>query len=500
MHRRHGADNPLVTDAAMVRLDVYGANAHCADGMLAPARRADPVAHVRPGPADHARRAAGRRTRSCSARSPTATAPQLLGVGCTERKITAGAQICFDLTIEPAPDGGVEDLAAPGLCTVTPNSCPAGSYCDGTQCQPGCATDNDCSGAGSDGGSGIFRCNPTTHACGPCCEPIHGTCAADCTITCDAGYGDCNGTPADGCETNINTSTTNCGACRRACSNTNVATMSCAGGLCTSTCQSGSGNCVHPAAPAADDGCETNTNSNVDNCGACSRACSSTNVATRSCNGGLCNSTCSSNGTYGNCSEPAAPAADDGCETNTSNNVSHCGSCSNVCPVPSNASPVCVSSMCGTGACNSGFISCDSVAANGCECPTDPAAPACCATTMCQTVHNNGYGGHYYDCSPLGQPGVSPTTYTSTMANEAAVSFTAQNGTASGGWSCKSGASNVSNSICKTAGSGTSGTCTCWVYDATGTYINAIGHTYKSSGTGSDTGCFCPANTDPTWN
>jgi hypothetical protein len=118
---------------------------------------------------------------------------------------------------------------------------------------------------------------------------------------------------------------------------------------------------------------------------------------------------------------------------------------------------------------------------------------------MCQTVHNNGFGGNYFDCSPLGQPGISPTTYTTTMATEAAVSFAAQNGTASGGWNCTSG-SDTSYSICKTAGNGKTGTCTCWVYDGTGTYISAIGHAYKSSGGSGDSGCFCPDNTDPTWN
>ncbi|HEX6837869.1 MAG TPA: hypothetical protein VF334_14925, partial [Polyangia bacterium] len=411
-----GTDNPLVADAAMVRLDVYGADAHCADGSTLASGAGAPILSrsysqgqaisldVPPGP--HA---------LVLSTFADANGTQLLGLGCTEANLAAGSQICFDLTIVPGPDGGDVDLAAPSACTVTPNSCPKGSYCDGTQCEPGCATDNDCTSVSDDGGTGIFRCNPTTHACGPCCEPIHGTCAANCTITCDTGYGDCNGTPADGCETNTNTSLTNCGACDRACSNTNVATMTCAGGLCTSTCQSGSGNCVRPAAPTADDGCETNTNTNVDNCGACNRACSGTHVATRSCNAGLCNSTCSS-AAFGNCAQPAAPTADDGCETDVTSNVLHCGSCTTTCTVPANSTATCTSSTCGS-TCNSGFDNCDNSSGNGCECATDPAAPACCATTMCQTVHNNGFGGHYYDCNALGQPGVTPTTYSSVMAN-----------------------------------------------------------------------------------
>ena len=542
-------DNPLVADAAMVRLDVYGASAHCADGSTLAAGAGAPILSrsysqgqpisldVPPGP--HA---------LLLSTFADANGMQLLGVGCTEADLAAGSQICFDLTIEPGPDGG-DDLSA-GACTVTPNSCPSGSYCDGTQCRPGCASDTDCSAGGSpDGGPATSKCDPTTHTCvtclsgqkpcngacipvdscctvadclsppvqgcyvaacaspgatcsytlktgaqvcgTTCCLPINGTCAADCSLSCASGFGDCDTSRTNGCETSTNT-TANCGACGRACSTTNVATASCTNGLCTSTCTGGSGNCTRPAAPNPDDGCETNINTNVDNCGACGRACSATNVATRSCNGGLCNSTCSS-ASFGNCTQPAAPTADNGCETNLTNDSAHCGNCATSCSVPSQT---CAGSMCG--ACAAGAINCNG-GTDGCECPTDPAAPACCATTKCQTKHNNGFGGNYYDCSPLGQPGVSPTTYTATMANEAALSFTTQNGTASGGWNCGN-AANGSSSICKTAGSGTSGTCTCWVYDATGTYINTIGHAYASSGTTKDAGCFCPGNTDPTWN
>ena len=548
-----GADNPLVADAAMVRLDVYGANAHCADGMLAAGAGAPVLSHsyaqgqaitldVPPGP--HA---------LVLSTFADADGTQLIGVGCTEADLAAGSQICFDLTIVPAPDAGVDDLAAPSTCTVTPNSCPPGSYCDGTQCQPGCGSDTDCSDSSVDGGPAMSKCDPTTHTCVAClggqkpcngqcipqascctvtdctspptpsacytaacaapgatcsytlktgaqvcgmtcCLPINGTCAADCSLSCNSGHGDCDGSRTNGCEASTDT-TANCGACGRACSTTNVATATCTNGLCTSTCVAGYGNCTQPAAPTPDDGCETNTNTNTDNCGACGRACSGTNVTTRSCANALCNSTCTAS--FGNCSEPAAPSPDDGCETNTTNDPTHCGSCTKMCTAPPNETATCVASSCGA-SCTSGFTDCDGSSTNGCECPTDPAAPACCGAS-CQTVHNNGYGGHYYDCSPLGQPGVSPTTYTATMGNEAAISFATQNGTASGGWTCGNG-SNGNSSICKTAGSGKSGTCTCWVYDATGTYINTIGHTYKSSGTGSDTGCFCPGNTDPTWN
>ena len=45
---------------------------------------------------------------------------------------------------------------------------------------------------------------------------------------------------------------------------------------------------------------------------------------------------------HGNCAEPAAPAADDGCETDTSASSADCGGCGNACSnVMFNASPSC---------------------------------------------------------------------------------------------------------------------------------------------------------------
>lgn len=257
-----GGDNPLLTGAALLRLDVFGADAHCDGGLLAPGAGAAIMSH------SYARGEPitldippGQRTLVLTTYADAA-GTNLLGVGCTEADLTAGAQVCFDLTLVPAPDMGV-----PLPCTATPDSCPMGSWCDGTTCRAGCKA----------------------------------------------------------------------------------------------------------------------------------------------------------------------------------------------------------------------------------------------------IAHSNGWGGTYLDCAPLGQPGVAPTTYSAAMANEAAFSDTAQSGTPSGGWLC--GAQIMVNgawqcdpmgdctaSICKPSGSANKGACTCWVYDATGAYAKRIGHTYHSSGTGGDSGCLCPFDTDPTWN
>ena len=164
-----GGDNPLVSDAAMVRLDVYGASAHCADGATLAAGAGAPVLSrsftqgqpitldVPPGP--HA---------LVLSTYADANGQQLLGIGCTEADLAAGSQICFDLTIEPGPDGG-DDLSASMACTTAPDSCPSGQYCDGSVCHPGCGNDGDCA---ADGGVGSAVCDPTTHQCVRCYNDV----------------------------------------------------------------------------------------------------------------------------------------------------------------------------------------------------------------------------------------------------------------------------------------------------------------------------------------
>ena len=75
LHGRRPPQSPLVTDAAMVRLDVYGAErALCRRAARRRRRRAGPVAHLRAGAGHLARRAARPARASCSAPSPTPTA------------------------------------------------------------------------------------------------------------------------------------------------------------------------------------------------------------------------------------------------------------------------------------------------------------------------------------------------------------------------------------------------------------------------------------------
>ncbi len=224
-------------------------------------------------------------------------------------------------------------------------------------------------------------------ACGRACSPVGASATACsggvCAPTCSVGRGDCTSPPApgfdDGCETNLDATPAHCGACGRACASTNVAIPACAGGLCTSLCSVGFGNCVAPAAPAPDNGCETNVETNPSHCGACARACATTNVQTRTCAAGICTSTC--NAGFGNCTTPLSPAADDGCETAITTNPQHCGACGRGCSLSGvSGAPTCAAGLC-TSAC--------AIGAN-CSQPASPAPDDGCETDLATNALNCG--------------------------------------------------------------------------------------------------------------
>lgn len=297
-----------------------------------------------------------------------------------------------------------------GQCELS--SCPTGfADCDGTGCNTNTQTslsdcgfcDNACDPANATGtcvagecrvlscDSGFADCdnNPDNGCernlktdpdhcgvCGRACSSSGATSRScqdgSCAPTCAAGMGDCS-TPSapsadNGCETNLNTNPDNCGTCSRSCSSSNVQTRQCIGGSCAPACNAGYGDCTTPAPPAVDNGCETSTANDALNCGACGRTCSTSGVQTLSCNAGLCTSTCS--GTKGNCNRPAAPAADDGCEIDLAISVDNCGSCGRTCSSSNVSSRICSGGSC-TSSCQAGFGNClqppGAVADDGCE-------------------------------------------------------------------------------------------------------------------------------------
>lgn len=250
----------------------------------------------------------------------------------------------------------------------------------------------------------------TTSNCGACgvtCTNANGSTscqAGACKPTCAAGFGDCNGNPNDGCETPLNT-LTNCGACGVACNLPN-AVEACTTGTCQVTsCEPGFGNCNGQHA----DGCEVNINTTVAHCGGCGSACSNNNGGP-SCSGGNCSIVCNSG--FANCD---GNARINGCEINLKTDPSNCNACGTVCPP---ATPNCSNGTC-VSACPVGFADCDGNAANGCETNIQTNGNHCgacnnaCTTSQyCNSASCTSCPGGQSDCDKNGANACEAATAT----------------------------------------------------------------------------------------
>ena len=303
------------------------------------------------------------------------------------------------------------DVANCGTCGTTcvaQNGTPAclNSACTVKSCSAGF---QDCDAKYSNGceanlGTDLSNCG----SCSNVCSTANGTPSCNsgaCGIACTGGFGNCDNLVTDGCETNLTTSLQNCGGCGLPCAPAN-GTGACASGNCTiSSCNTGFANCD----AAVTNGCETNLTSDPNNCNACGTICTfahaAATCASRVCTLGACAAG------YANCD--SAPA--NGCEISTTNDPAHCGGCSTVCAY-ANATATCTNSVCGMGACNTGFANCDGNAANGCEvnltsdvnncnacgtkCPTTGGTPVCSGTPA--TCSYSTCGAGLATCPPGG--------------------------------------------------------------------------------------------------
>ena len=124
------------------------------------------------------------------------------------------------------------------------------------------------------------------------------------------------------------------------------------------SCWAGWGNCDGNVT----NGCETNTTNKVQHCGACGTVCPSVPHGTTVCASSMC--------AVGTCSVPYANCNlvfNDGCEINTSSNVQHCGGCNQACPPVANGIAACASSNCTIGSCIPPYANCNLLYSDGCE-------------------------------------------------------------------------------------------------------------------------------------
>jgi len=234
-----------------------------------------------------------------------------------------------------------------------------------------------------DGWSLMIDCQATN----PCDTPAdcnlpnvdqHGCVGGQCTVvSCDNGFGDCNGQVTDGCEVNLQNDAANCGACGNACQ-LDHASSSCQSGSCViASCLGTWLDCNN----IAGDGCEVDTASDPLNCGACGSACQ-LDHAVAGCSGSTCVvSSCT--GTWGDCNQLPA----DGCEYDLSSDMQNCGACGAVCQLD-HASSQCQGGLCLIVSCDSGWSDCNGSDADGCESDTasDPLNCGSCGAA-CQYAH-----------------------------------------------------------------------------------------------------------------
>ncbi len=259
--------------------------------------------------------------------------------------------------------------AACALPQVAVPGCSVG-LCTIVTCEPGWG---DCDGIDNNGCENPLDSLAHCSACDTSCARANATpsCAGDsCHIeTCDSGFDNCDGQDNTGCENSLD-SLSDCGTCGTTCARVN-AKPTCAGDTCLiDSCNLGWGNCDDNDT----NGCENPLDS-LSHCGFCDHACTRDN-ANASCDGDICHIESCDPG-FDNCDNIGL----NGCE-NSLDSLGDCGSCNTSC-ARINAIASCVGDSCHIASCNAGFDNCDGVDSNGCENSLDSLAHCAACNTSC---------------------------------------------------------------------------------------------------------------------
>lgn len=300
----------------------------------------------------------------------------------------------------------------------------AGGACRIGECQPPwirCNTEDD-DGCEVNASTDVQNCG----GCGRVCTSLHGrpSCVnARCVIECDEGFGDCDEDASTGCETAV-TDVDNCGECQRKCPDTQGEPY-CVDGKCgVARCDAGRGDCD------GDEQCETNLADDPKNCGRCGRVCSAAN-GTAECRDGSCVIANCDDG-WKNCDESGEDGGfATGCETNVSNSVEHCGSCTVVCSSAGATLASCSDGTCEPPECEVDRDNCDGNNENGCE--TDLTTPddcgACGNVCGATTPHCVASRGTYQCQAQVVTAHAAPFPTAQVVGNRLSLRYTPRAGT-----------------------------------------------------------------------